>query len=233
MKESRFNELVNLYIDRQITRAEATELEDELRDNPERRRIYVQHCRVHRATKMVYESFREHGEPRQAELPNHDNIALFENRQRSRRYRWLYAVGGAAAAIACLSVISLRHAASNETVAPETAMRAQLPAAAEVAATRLPPMGRETPAAEPGLLSLRNTFALEVSLQPWLENLRASPRGLTMPAEITPLASAPLFDDRIFAPGSLLQADQRGVFRAPDTNSPQAPREFTAFQFQR
>ncbi len=58
MNDNRFIELVNLYIDRQISAAETAELEAEIQGNPRRRAIYKQYCQMHRATTLVYESFR-------------------------------------------------------------------------------------------------------------------------------------------------------------------------------
>ena len=43
MKDNRFIELLNLYIDRQITVAETTELEAEIQQNPKRQAVYRQH----------------------------------------------------------------------------------------------------------------------------------------------------------------------------------------------
>ena len=58
MKDNRFIELLNLYIDRQITEAETTELEAEIQSNPKCQAVYRQYCQIHAATKLVYDSFR-------------------------------------------------------------------------------------------------------------------------------------------------------------------------------
>ncbi|HXC01081.1 MAG TPA: hypothetical protein VNU49_00410 [Opitutaceae bacterium] len=57
MKESRFIELINLYIDRQIGPEEAAELEAEIARSPSHRRTYLQYCRMHRACTMLFENF--------------------------------------------------------------------------------------------------------------------------------------------------------------------------------
>ena len=62
MKDTRFIELVNLYVDRQISPAETAELEAEIQASPRRRKIYQQYCHMQRATKLVYESFRANAE---------------------------------------------------------------------------------------------------------------------------------------------------------------------------
>ena len=58
MKDHRFIELLNLYIDRQITVDETAELEAEIQGSPQRQAVYRQYCQIHAATKVVYESFR-------------------------------------------------------------------------------------------------------------------------------------------------------------------------------
>ena len=40
MKDTRFIELVNLYVDRQISAEETAELETEIQANPRRRQVY-------------------------------------------------------------------------------------------------------------------------------------------------------------------------------------------------
>jgi hypothetical protein len=55
MKETRFIELLNLYVDQQLTGAEAAELEAELQGRPERRRTYQQYCRMQKACTQLFE----------------------------------------------------------------------------------------------------------------------------------------------------------------------------------
>ena len=108
MKDQRFIELVNLYIDRQITVSEAAELEDEIQGNPGRRAIYRQYCQMHQATRQVYDSFRAPATaaPELAQTANRNAIARFENQQRQPRFRWAYFAGGLAAA--CLALVFVR-----------------------------------------------------------------------------------------------------------------------------
>ncbi len=71
MKEKKFLEQLNLYLDGVIDPAGAAELEQEILANPARRRIYNDYCRIHRATKLVYEHFRAAGAAHAAEpLPS-------------------------------------------------------------------------------------------------------------------------------------------------------------------
>ena len=55
MKESRFIELLNLYVDQQLSPQEATELEAEIERNPARRRTYLQYCRMQKACSQLFE----------------------------------------------------------------------------------------------------------------------------------------------------------------------------------
>lgn len=55
MNQSRFIELLNLYVDQELSPADAAELELEIARNPARRRTYEQYCRMHRACLVLFE----------------------------------------------------------------------------------------------------------------------------------------------------------------------------------
>jgi len=57
MKDSEFLELLNLYLDHEITPADAARLEAEVRANPARRRTYQQYCRMQKACTMLAAEF--------------------------------------------------------------------------------------------------------------------------------------------------------------------------------
>ena len=79
MKEPRFIELINLYVDRQISPAETAELEAEIQTSPRHRKIYQQYCHMHCATKLVYETFRANAEQPVVEPSRSGNgVASFE-----------------------------------------------------------------------------------------------------------------------------------------------------------
>jgi len=63
MKETRFLELLNLYVDQEITPEEAQELEREINRNPDRRRVYGQYCRMQRACVSLFESANRQAPP--------------------------------------------------------------------------------------------------------------------------------------------------------------------------
>lgn len=58
MKESRFIELLNLYVDQELSPAEAAELEAEIAASPARRRTYEQYCRMQRGCSLLFEAVR-------------------------------------------------------------------------------------------------------------------------------------------------------------------------------
>ena len=57
MKDSEFIELVNLYLDHEISTADAARLEAEVQTNAARRQIYRQYCRIQKACRMAAADF--------------------------------------------------------------------------------------------------------------------------------------------------------------------------------
>ncbi len=229
MKDHRFIELVNLYIDRQITAAETAELEAEIQGNPQRRAVYRQYCQMHRATTLVYDSFRSQA-PRQpaAEPVARNTIELFENRQRSRRYRWAYYASGLVAA-ACLALVFVRLN-SGPAEAPATTVAAVGPRPAPVVAKVVPIVPPDSANAQEmdhlstGPVSLRNVtdsdYAVLMAAMHQDEQQRNQAERLTS-----------LFEDGVFESRQVLTPANQRTFRSRQTPAQQA--EFTAFQFQR
>lgn len=239
MKDTRFIELVNLYIDRQLSPAEAAEFEQEIRSNPRRRQVYQQYCRMHRATRLVYESFRAHAE-QQGEAAGAATrpatIARLENRQRQRA-RWAYATAGLAAA-ACLTFVVVRN---DFFRAPAADLPAQAVAQALPAAAPAPGFAPVATAASPatfaagpapvttdefvtlrGMLLTQDDYAaLAAAVR--LQEQRLLQLGQTQDARLS------LFDDGVFEPRPTLRA----VNNPAPVRRTRAATEFTAFQFQR
>ena len=222
MRDSRFIELVNLYIDRQITAEETAELEAEMQGNPRRRAVYRQYCQLHRATKQVYDRFRAHATDPQAAAPaGRAGIADFENRPRSNRIHY---VGGLVAA-ACLALVFIRYNSSSQPSA-ETLAR--------VEASELPDQVTTVPAVTtptPSLISLRSSSAVEPDYRALLATLRPEELPSFSSTENQANRLPSLFDDGVFEVRPVLPANGQRIFRSKQTSAPQA--EFTAFQFQR
>jgi len=119
MKESKFVELLNLYIDQEISPSEAELLEEEIQRDPARRRVYLQYCRMHRASAVLFESFRAENMPAGSKLAETaraaaEKIVAFPTLAPRRTSRWVYAAGLVAAA-ACVAFVFVRRSAVDHT----------------------------------------------------------------------------------------------------------------------
>jgi hypothetical protein len=144
MSESKFIELLNLYIDHQISHEEAALLEEEIRHNPERRQTYRQYCRMQRACTLVLDQC---SAPSQRAEREAGEIVGFQST--GRRPRWgYYAAGLAAAAIALVAVQQRFHAGrdSAQAQAPVASRPDRSLVSAEPART-IEPMRLAIPAA--------------------------------------------------------------------------------------
>jgi len=225
MKDNRFIELLNLYIDRQITTEETAELEAEIQGDPRRQAVYRQYCQIHSATKLVYESFRVGAAETDATHSGRPaTVELFETRR--RRTSWVHYVGGFAAAAACVGLFVVRY---NATPATGAAVPAQSVAVAAVPAQSVAKASAPVAVAQP--VSLRSTApapdysAMLAALREQDEERNmASQRGQAMRAQS-------LFDDNLFE-AKRQQAESESRPAQNRANSSQQA-EFTAFQFQR
>lgn len=96
MKDSKFIELLNLYIDHQISPADAALLEAEIQKNAERRRVYRQYCQMQKACVTLAENFRS--DPPASEK-------LIEMARGTRRMAFATYAMGIAAAAACVALV--------------------------------------------------------------------------------------------------------------------------------
>ncbi len=234
MKESRFIELLNLYIDRQITAGEIAELEAELQRDPKRQAVYRQYCRIHSATKLVYDSFRTEaaGQPEVAAAGKGGVVELFESRR--RRSQWMYYTGAFAAA-ACLALVFVMNRPNPEG-APAAELASQ-PVSVPVVAAAPVPADPVRVIAEPSPVSLRNSV---VTVTPdyaaMLAALREQDEERDFNSERHHLGRLqPLFNDTMFEPARVLTSQDQRVFRSQPTATPVSAQqtEFSAFQFQR
>lgn len=100
MKRRKLIELLNLYIDGEISSDEQESLEQEIGENAESRRIYNQYCRLDDATRLVYRQFRLQAPPES--FPDPQTNTTFRS-PIGRLRRFTLVAGGAAAAIALIS----------------------------------------------------------------------------------------------------------------------------------
>ena len=230
MKDQRFIELVNLYIDRQITAAETAELEAEIQASPHRRATYRQYCQLHSATKQVYASFRADAASPQSGAPA-GRAVLTDFKPRSR-WNWIHYAGGLTAA-ACLVMLFVRLNSNSrpaaETLAtPPPAPAVQVAVAAPPAPVVAAPVAAATPAT-PSRISLRNNLNVEPDYAAMLAALRHEEQRSFATGEIPAGRLPSLFDDGVFDSRQFAPANNPRTFRGKQLPAQQA--EFTAFEF--
>jgi hypothetical protein len=227
MKDNRFIELVNLYVDRQITAEEAAELEVEMQASPRRRAVYRQYCQMHRATTLVYDSFRANSsEQKPAETGEKVVVARFDHQHSRRRTPWaLYAGGLTAVCLAMVFVVRQNSSQPAELIAITPAKAKQpVVAAVPVPAAVQPAVVAEAPR---GLVSLRNNnLAADQDYAAMLLALRREEQRAFANGQIQSGRLPSLFEDGVFESPQTLPANNHRPFRP-------AQGEFTAFQFQR
>lgn len=232
MNDQRFIELVNLYIDREITAAETAELEIEIQSNARRRTIYQQYCKLNHATSLVYESFRaQAAEPAQA-VTTKSPIAKFEIAKRQHSGAWAYYAGGLAAA-ACVAFAVVQFNRNPTSVGTDLSQTVVATSPSN------PPAVGAIPAVSTGtateshvqFANLRSEVQADEHYAALLQALRRDQQRGLAETQLKLLETPSLFDDGVFdskQPGILNQR----VFRSQKpATTPQA--EFTAFQFQR
>jgi len=232
MKDHRFIELLNLYIDRQITVAETAELEAEIQQNPKRQAVYRQYCQIHSATKLVYDSFRVNA-TEQPVLPTDRTgvVELFETKRRKSQF--VYYAGGLAAA-ACVAFVLMRSTPTPNSGTPMLTAKTEVApvavvATAPVEAAPVPVKVTEQPV---GLVSLRNSTASTPDYLAMLAAMREQDEERAFASRHLQANPTPsLFDDGVFNANRPAQ-DPR-LFRARPATPAQQQAEFTAFQFQR
>jgi len=145
MKDSEFIELLNLYLDHEISADDSARLEAEIRGNLERRRLYQQYCKMQQACRVIAadfgtaESEREPATERKVVPFALDAVAP----ARRRRAQASLAVGAFAAA-ACIALVFVGTKEPKLTPAaeqPAATMVASVPvgsAGLAVAASHLP-----------------------------------------------------------------------------------------------
>jgi hypothetical protein len=171
MKDSTFIELLNLYIDHQISPAEAERLETEVRSNPERRRVYRQYCQIQKACTSLGEAFRTEA-PAPVATPQ---IIDFKPRRRALGFA---AYGATVTALAaCVAVVVVLRTRPQSLALPTASVAQVPPAALAVARPALQPV------LGPRSLKLREQnaelveatpAAYQVAFGDWMNDVRLS-----------------------------------------------------------
>lgn len=199
MKDSEFIELLNLYLDHEISAADAARLEAEVQSDAKRRRVYQDYCRMQKACGMLADDFAT--EP--AETTDDKIVAFTQARSMQKARNRVQIVAGAfIAAAACLTVVVVgRYRQSSSVVPAPNAIVQNAPSAptinqtiaaqpAMVAATpvKLTTSANPTPATD--------AFAFRTDRQPamlgsahndphfaWIQDIRLSPVQVPQPAD--------------------------------------------------
>jgi hypothetical protein len=113
MKDTEFIDLLNLYLDHEISPADAARLEAEVQTNAARRRIYQQYCRMQKACKMVAADFTSEAEvagaAHEKKVVAFDPDAVSAAVAARKRSNTFYTVGTFAALAACVAVIFVKR----------------------------------------------------------------------------------------------------------------------------
>ncbi|PTX99064.1 zf-HC2 domain-containing protein [Opitutus sp. ER46] len=216
MKDSEFIELLNLYLDHEISAADAARLEAEVQGNPSRRRIYQDYCRMQKACRMLAEDFVSEPTPETSRKV----IAFNAQPRRSVRAKVYALAGGLTAAAACVALVFVGQSPSQKSTplaAPvaQTTPTVAAPTVAAVATTTAAPVTR-------GGIERRSSsaFSLNSNLQAaslvsaangqndarfaWLNDVRLTPIQVPAPADplrfqVTPALSN---ESRTFTSGN-------------------------------
>lgn len=127
MKDSEFIALLNLYLDHEISAADAARLEAEVQNNPARRKIYRQYCQMQKGCKVLASDFVSPAEA--AATPAERKVIAFNvaaaevAATRRKRAGNFYVAGTFAAAAACVAIIFVGRNRQQE--AEQSALLAQ------------------------------------------------------------------------------------------------------------
>jgi len=137
MKDTEFIQLLNLYLDHEISTADAARLEAEVQNNAGRRHIYQEYCRMQKACRMIAADFQT--EPADSVVPTERKVIAFNPAVaeavalRRKRLAGLYTVGSFAAVAACVAIVFVgraRQLRNAEPAAPAASPVATAPASA-------------------------------------------------------------------------------------------------------
>ncbi len=113
MTHTKFIELLNLYLDHEITMEDAAALEAEIQRDPKRREVYRQYCAIHKGCEQLAGAFADD------RLDESRKVASFAA-PRQTFMGWTTGLGMAAAACAAFALVFVSR--QDETAAPTLAV---------------------------------------------------------------------------------------------------------------
>jgi hypothetical protein len=233
MKDSEFFELLNLYLDHEITPGDAARLEAEVQRNLSRRQIYRQYCQMQKACTSLAKDFADEA-PAAA-----GKVVAFPGRRSAWSPAWL-GVGGLVAAAACAAVIFVARTSPGSISGNDPVL-----AKAEQPMAVVTPVVQPVAVAQPAVRTIPQTvtmparrndlqLVLTTSKLPMMTNssaLAATPAALDwiQGVKLSPMPTVPTADDLRFERQSTLQPENAVYHsRVPL----QSDVHMTAFQFQ-
>ncbi|MEO7415393.1 MAG: hypothetical protein ABIZ81_18765 [Opitutaceae bacterium] len=228
MKDNEFIELLNLYLDHEISQPDAARLEAEVQRHPGRYRVYREYCQMHKACALLSPSHA-------GEAPA---AATFDAPPRS----WTnpFVLGGLMAAAACAAFIFLNRAPTllPGSTGPTISDTASLPAHSSV----------KQPATTQSARNIGQTVTVAIS--PVRSDYRPTLATQTLRWNANELSSAPIMSDARFnwietiqltsvpqVPADSLRFEtktiQKETPRSFSSGLPEGPTEYNAIQFQR
>lgn len=249
MKESEFIELLNLYLDHEISTADAARLEAEVQANPARRRVYQQYCRMQKACKLAAADFQTTGEavetPADRKVVAFSPAALSAAAERQRKMNRFYTVGTLVAAAACIAIVFVGHsrqqskvelAIGNPPPVAQIAAPAAIPVAA-VASTSGPAkaLGAESRRGPPSFMDdslfLTNHARAEAVYAAAIQEANNQLAWIEA-VQITPMKPRLASDDLHF--DATLRPEGRALGQKSNSNRSEAPaEEMVTYQFRR
>ena len=252
MNDTEFIELLNLYLDHEISAADAARLEAEVQANPQRRQVYHQYCRMQKACRMVAADFQSESDQlldaaEKKVVAFNPTAAALEARR--KRIGTMYTIGTFAAVAACVAIVFVGQSRKASTAATATEQLAVVPQsspvvpvsnpdAAFVAGSTATPRGLVSVAPRTQqMLLVRDPLLLTGTSQAQALQAAAVNQANNQLAWIEAVQLTPLpqrgSDDLHFA--STLRYEGRALGNRANVNSKsgQPAEEMSAFQFQK
>ncbi|MEO6245888.1 MAG: hypothetical protein ABIQ12_10700 [Opitutaceae bacterium] len=227
MNEQEFIELLNLYLDHEISATDAVRLETEVRGDVQRRALYNQYCRMHKACTALGADFVT------SEVAAFDPTATALEDTRRRRHVAYYGFATLTAAAACVAFVFVGRGGPVENVNVgdfPPAIAAVAAPAASVATTHAGGIvQRSRLVSDPLLLSAPTRSDIELAALTaqtpdqlaWIQGVRLAPLQLGVAAANLRFDAAP----------ATLRPDARTLMTQPA--SADAAVEMAAFRFQK
>lgn len=224
MKDKEFTELLNLYLDHEISPADAARLEAEVQRDPARRRVYLEYCRMAKACSLLADTVT-------TEAPA---VVEFAPARRSW-FPGLYATAGLAAAACVAFVVFLNRNPESAPMNGQALAEKAVPAAGATLVNSAVPIaeGRNIPRTV-------TVLAPQTELQPVTLALRLNQPETATPA-LQDLRLTWIDEVQISSlPKASIESLRFETAKMPLRNGPEhlgpgalEPEELSAFQFQR